>query len=290
MRPTLLPGDRLLIARWGRPRRTELVVVEDPRRAGRLMVKRVAAVRERQVTVLGDNPAASTDSRMLGPLSSVWGRPIYRYSPRHRAGAVGSIGPGRRRTGTRPPRPRAVASRVVDNLNLALARVLAPEYLDGLEQMPLSELRARKMDCAEVEWAVSCLRKMVQGRLDIVLAELQRRADGGEGDLSDLVDQLPEILSERGRGSGGRMLPFIAPDVNYRRLTAELDRIIDADKVGALTQMNDDEVRAIVDGLVEYEHRVSAGRRALHERLDTIQAEIVRRYKSGGASVDGLLS
>ena len=37
------------------------------------------------------------------------------------------------------------------------------------------------------------------------------------------------------------------------------------------------------------ENRVSAERRALHERIDTLQAELVERHKTGRASVDGLL-
>ena len=38
------------------------------------------------------------------------------------------------------------------------------------------------------------------------------------------------------------------------------------------------------------ENRVSLDRRALHVRIDTLQAELVARYKTGRASVDGLLS
>ena len=38
------------------------------------------------------------------------------------------------------------------------------------------------------------------------------------------------------------------------------------------------------------ERNVSYDRRALHVVIDRLQAEIVERYKSGRASVDGLLS
>ena len=41
--------------------------------------------------------------------------------------------------------------------------------------------------------------------------------------------------------------------------------------------------------LAEYEQRVSADRRDRFERLDTFSAELVRRYREGEASVDGLL-
>ena len=50
------------------------------------MVKRVASVDAGGVTVVGDNPTASTDSRRFGPLRAVVGRPVYRYHPAERAG------------------------------------------------------------------------------------------------------------------------------------------------------------------------------------------------------------
>ncbi|MBA2751535.1 MAG: nickel-type superoxide dismutase maturation protease [Actinobacteria bacterium] len=90
MRPTLLPGDRLLVLRRRRASPGDLVVVADPRPPGRLMVKRVAGADHLGWTVLGDNPAASTDSRTFGPLARLEGRPFYRYHPAHRAGRLRS--------------------------------------------------------------------------------------------------------------------------------------------------------------------------------------------------------
>lgn len=99
MAPALAPGDRLLVRR--RPRRLAirargvgargvgaLVVVADPRDPRRLVVKRVAAIGEDGVTVLGDNPEASTDSRTYGPVprAALRGRVVYRYAPAGRAG------------------------------------------------------------------------------------------------------------------------------------------------------------------------------------------------------------
>ena len=83
MLPALRPGDRLLVLRRARPRPGDVVAVVDPRLAARTMVKRVAAVGPEGVTVLGDNAAASTDSRAFGPLApvAVRGRAFYRYFP-----------------------------------------------------------------------------------------------------------------------------------------------------------------------------------------------------------------
>ena len=95
MRPTLLPGDRvvaLAVARRRRPRLAPatLVVVRDPRAPQRLMIKRLVAADDDGAVVHGDNPEASTDSRRFGrvPWDLVVGRVVYRYSPADRAGRL----------------------------------------------------------------------------------------------------------------------------------------------------------------------------------------------------------
>lgn len=89
MEPTLTPGDRVLVLRL-RPRPGDVVALRDPRNQARTILKRVAAIDGEEVTVLGDNAAASTDSRAFGPVpqSSVLGRVVYRYAPTARAGRV----------------------------------------------------------------------------------------------------------------------------------------------------------------------------------------------------------
>ena len=90
MLPTLAAGDRLLVLRYGRARVGDVVAVADPRLPARTLVKRVAARDGDAVTVLGDNAAASTDSRILGPVApaSIRGRVVYRYLPDSRRGRL----------------------------------------------------------------------------------------------------------------------------------------------------------------------------------------------------------
>lgn len=90
MAPTLAPGDRLLVLRRAAPRVGDVVAVADPRRPTRTLVKRVAGWGPSGLTVLGDNPAASTDSRVLGPVApgAVRGRAFYRYFPDSRRGLL----------------------------------------------------------------------------------------------------------------------------------------------------------------------------------------------------------
>jgi nickel-type superoxide dismutase maturation protease len=92
MRPTLQPGDRLLVDprafRDRLPRVGEIVVLADPERSDRWLVKRVADVdpAARTLDVRGDATTTARDSRRFGrvPASAVHGR-VYRvYFPPER--------------------------------------------------------------------------------------------------------------------------------------------------------------------------------------------------------------
>lgn len=95
MRPTLEPGDRLLLFRTGRARAGDLVVVPDPRQPSRMIVKRVVLASAGGLTVSGDNARASTDSRQFGvvPPGTVRGRVVYRYHPDPRRGRIRRLVP-----------------------------------------------------------------------------------------------------------------------------------------------------------------------------------------------------
>jgi nickel-type superoxide dismutase maturation protease len=90
MMPTLIPGDRLVVVRFGGSRRGDLVALRDPDQRGRLLVKRVTEIGPDGLEVRGDNEAASRDSRSFGtvPRSDVLGRAVYRYFPPARVGRL----------------------------------------------------------------------------------------------------------------------------------------------------------------------------------------------------------
>jgi nickel-type superoxide dismutase maturation protease len=83
MLPTLVSGDRLLVARIGRLSAGDLVVLRDPTNPSRLICKRIVSSDGVHVVVQGDNVRASTDSRAFGPVpvEQVVGRVIRRYWP-----------------------------------------------------------------------------------------------------------------------------------------------------------------------------------------------------------------
>lgn len=172
-----------------------------------------------------------------------------------------------------------------------LDRILSADYLGDLEQRAMADVRTMRAECQEVETGLSYLRRMVQGRLDIVGVELQRRRDGGDpADLSELVGRLPEILADRTRAPGlGRLPQLMAPGEIDPALEAELDEITASHDIETISQVDDDELTGIRQRLEQLEHDVSARRRELFDRIDALQAEITRRYRTGEASVETLL-
>jgi hypothetical protein len=118
-----------------------------------------------------------------------------------------------------------------------------------------------------------------------------RRELGEPGDLATLVACLPEILSEHVHSEGNGRLPILmAPAEEDQAMVERMDTIIDVDRLSALPQLSADELSGIVEALSFLEREASTTRRALHEVMDRLQEELVRRYKSGEASVDSLLS
>ena len=172
----------------------------------------------------------------------------------------------------------------------ALERVLAPDYLEGLGSLSLEELRRRRNECQELEVALSYVRRIAQGRLDIVHADLERRRGGGSSDLRELIERLPEILSDRVHsGRSGHLPVYMFPAVDDD-LAAEIDQVAGVDRLGNLPELSDSEVRAMAERLEQHESLLSAQRRAVHQRIDVLQEELVGRYKKGEARPDDLLA
>lgn len=173
-----------------------------------------------------------------------------------------------------------------------LGTLLDPSYLDGLTDLPIGEVRNRRDQAVAVETGLSYVRRLIQGRLDILQAEFQRRERGETaGDVSQLVERLPEILGDRVRAPGtGRLSTLMAPADPDVAQVSRLDEIIDIEALAHLPELTDPQVRQAADSLGQFEQEVSADRKALFVVIDRLQDELVRRYKSGEANVDTLLT
>ena len=95
MEPTLVGGDWLLVDPLAYPPRKpvigDLVVVADPRRPERWLVKRVADILpDGGLMLAGDHPAHADEGDRLGPVGAdaLVGRPWFRYWPITRFGRL----------------------------------------------------------------------------------------------------------------------------------------------------------------------------------------------------------
>jgi hypothetical protein len=174
----------------------------------------------------------------------------------------------------------------------ALDTLLDPALLEGLRERPLDEVRERRNACQAAENGLSYVRRLVQGRLDIVGREVEHRRDGGApGDVSSLVDELPEILADRMRGPGmGRPPQDLEPTDVPQDLLDRLDAVAAVATLGDLSSVDDEALAGQLDALQAIEQEVSGLRRQLHDQIDALQGEITRRYKDGEASVETLLA
>ncbi|GGV48134.1 aerial mycelium formation protein [Streptomyces griseoflavus] len=168
------------------------------------------------------------------------------------------------------------------------------ERAAGLHVLGLPELRAVRRDAQRDEADLSYVRRLLQGRIDILRAELARRVPRGvppvlaSGDAS-VVERLSEILRDgpaRHRSSARHVTLGTPRSEEYRRLAAEMLGEVELSDLGART---DGELKTAMGRLVRYEQQVSRRRQRLQRTADACGAEITRRYREGEAQVDDLL-
>jgi molybdopterin converting factor small subunit len=158
---------------------------------------------------------------------------------------------------------------------------------DDLSTMSLDAVRSQRATVQAEEDAVSFVRRVAQGRLDIARDEVRRRASG-EDSQQDVTDGITRVFAVE-RGSGSNRPPRDTAVTADHPLSAELESLCDSIGFGGLRDLSDQELGACVERLAEFESRVSTQRKTLFARIDALSAELVRRYRSSTASVDSLL-
>ncbi|MFI8099543.1 ABC transporter substrate-binding protein [Streptomyces sp. NPDC086023] len=161
-----------------------------------------------------------------------------------------------------------------------------------LGRLRLPELRTLRREATRDEADLSYVRRLLQGRIDILRAELARRTDpeAPVAPEAPVVDRLSEILADApsSRGTSARHVTLGTPHgEEYRLLAAEMLGDVELSDLDART---DGELHEGLGRLVRYEQQVSRRRQALQRTADDCSAEITRRYREGEAQVDDLLA
>lgn len=165
-------------------------------------------------------------------------------------------------------------------------RVLAEDFASDLAGMDLDEVRTRRREAEQEEADLSYVRRMLQGRMDILRAELARRAGGGD----KIVEHLSQVLSDSARSDHGlgRFLRVEPSRVDEHRRMVE--QVIADVGVSDVEQHSDDDLRAALGRLEGFERGISEDRHRVQLVMDALTTEVASRYKSGSASVDDLLA
>lgn len=179
-------------------------------------------------------------------------------------------------------------SSVLSGGNRRIDRVLSDGYLDGLTDMPLTEVRELRDEAEQEEADLSYLRRLLQGRVDIIRAELSRRR-GEFGESESIIDQLPNILADDrspARGLGRHTVIEPSRVDEHRRL---VERLVADSDLSALAGRTADQLEQTLVRFGEHEKEISEQRRKVQSVMDACAAEITRRYREGEADVSALL-
>jgi anti-sigma-K factor RsiG len=169
------------------------------------------------------------------------------------------------------------------NGNRRIDRVRDPAYLEGLADLALDDVRARRDECLAEREYLSLLRRLVQGRAEILKAELDTRGGGDPGGAQGpLVDRLGAILAgdeTRTAGSRGEALKIGVPEEEMLLARRRVERLVADAGLSDPAALDDQQLDAAVERLLGEEQTVSQARSAVIVILDTLQDELKRRYK-----------
>lgn len=150
------------------------------------------------------------------------------------------------------------------------------------ESGSLAEIRARRHDLQDAEDAVSFVRRLAQGRLDLAHDEQRRRAHGDERPSGTLAERLAEVFGQQ-HGGGSARPPRETNVPADHPLMQQLDELCDHYQFASLETLDDASLSALIDALGMFERECSRQRHELFEHIDALTAELVRRVREGGA-------
>ncbi|MEU6817515.1 aerial mycelium formation protein [Streptomyces sp. NPDC046860] len=161
-----------------------------------------------------------------------------------------------------------------------------------LAPLSLPELRALRRDAQRDEADLSYVRRLLQGRIDILRAELARRGGARVPEPVDgsVVERLSEILADgpaRHRSSARHVTLGTPHSEEFGRLAAEMLAEVELSDLTARTSA---ELTDAMARLTRYEQEISLRRQGLQRTADDCGGEIARRYRAGEAQVDDLLA
>ena len=158
-------------------------------------------------------------------------------------------------------------------------RIRDPAYLGGIDVLALDDLRSRRDECLAEREYLSLLRRLVQGRAEILRAELDAR--GSNQNKGPLIDRLAQILAgdERQSPSRGEAVKVGLPEEEMLLARRRIERLVADAGISDPSALDDANLASAVDLLATEEREVSTARADVIRVLDTLQDELKRRYR-----------
>ena len=162
--------------------------------------------------------------------------------------------------------------------NRRIDKIRDPSFVDGLSDLSLDDVRARRDDCLAEREYLSLLRRLLQGRAEILKAEAESRAGG---DTTPLVDRLSQILADDDHPvtSRGEAVRVAVPEEEMLLARRRVERLAADVNISDPTVLDDEQLGAVIDALATEEQGISDARREVIGVLDQLQDELKRRYK-----------
>jgi hypothetical protein len=165
-------------------------------------------------------------------------------------------------------------------------RVLAPEFIGGLQEIDMDELRERRDVCRAEREYLSFVRRLLQGRRDILQAELERRRRGG--DEGTTLDLMAAILADAPTGSSRGEAPvFTIPDDEINLARRRVERLVSDSRLSDLPALADEELEEAIERIDEEERNLSDLRSRVLQVHDALQAELVRKWRDRLSGMTG---
>jgi len=149
--------------------------------------------------------------------------------------------------------------------------------------LSLSDLRAQRNALQRQEDAVSFVRRLTQGRIDLVLDEERRRATKLPAPSGTLTERLANVFGQEHGGGSAR--PPRETDVPADHpLLVQLDELCEEFSFENLESLSDADISALRDALTLFEQSCSQQRHQMFEQIDALTAELVARLRDGGTA------
>ena len=154
-------------------------------------------------------------------------------------------------------------------------RIIAPEFVAGVEQLSIDEIRARRDEARAEREYLSYLRRLLQSWEDMLAAEKQNRGQPG-----NFHQPLAEVLSGSLQGgSRGEAVSLSLPEEDMAEADAQLGEVLGELAFALPKTLSEEQMEQGMEALREEERAVSADRAKVIRAHDRLQDELKDRYR-----------